>query len=64
LKHSFSEPAQGPAILIAASGYFTKVKNAAQLPRSIGAARREGEYFRPESNKVLQALTKRLLVWG
>jgi hypothetical protein len=47
--------------MIAADGRFTKVLDAAQLLAGVGAARREGEYFRRESNKVLQALTNRWL---
>lgn len=61
MKHSLSEPAQGRADMIAADGRFTKVLDAAQLLAGVGAARREGEYFRRESNKVLQALTNRWL---
>lgn len=57
MKHSLSEPAHGRADMIAAHRRFAKVANAARLPARVGNARREGEYFRRESNKVLQVLT-------
>jgi hypothetical protein len=58
------EVAQELAGMTAAGRRFASFGGAARPSRPIGAARREGEYFRRESNKVLQALTERLLVFG
>jgi hypothetical protein len=58
MKHSLSEPGQGLTFITLTGAHTERLNGAIRPSNSAGLARREGEYFSREGNKVLQVLTK------